>query len=74
VALDAGYGAVIFAVTRSGTLIARGWIQSVLLIGVQQRLIRHADIRTTMNIYGDAATPDMREASGKVATLALNGR
>ncbi len=27
-----------------------------------------------MNIYGDVVTPDMREASGKVAMLALNGR
>ena len=27
-----------------------------------------------MNIYGDAVTPDMREASSKVAMLALNGR
>jgi hypothetical protein len=35
--------------------------------------MRHADIRTTINIYGDAMTPDMREASGKVAMLALKG-
>ena len=53
----------------------RTWLDSVgTPVGVQQRLMRHADIRTTMNIYGDAATPDMREASGKVAMLALNGR
>jgi len=36
--------------------------------------MRHADIRTTMNVYGDVATDDIREASGKVAMLALNGR
>jgi integrase len=41
-------------------------------VGVQQRLMRHADIRTTMNTYGDAATPDMREACGKIVGLALN--
>ena len=53
----------------------RTWLDSVgTPVGVQQKLMRHADIRTTMNIYGDAATPDMREASGKVAMLALNGR
>lgn len=53
----------------------RTWLDSVgTPIGVQQKLMRHSDIRTTMNIYGDAATPDMREASGKVAMLALNGR
>jgi integrase len=52
----------------------RTWLDSVgTSVGVQQRLMRHSDIRMTMNIYGDAATPDMREASGKVATLALNG-
>jgi len=53
----------------------RTWLDSVgTPIGVQQKLMRHADIRTTMNIYGDAATADMRAASGKVAMLALNGR
>jgi integrase len=53
----------------------RTWLDSVgTSVGVQQKLMRHSDIRTTMNIYGDAATPDMREASGKVAMLAINGR
>jgi len=52
----------------------RTWLDSVgTPVGVQQRLMRHADIRTTMNIYGDVVTPDMREASRKVARLALNG-
>jgi integrase len=40
---------------------------------VQQRLMRHADIRTTMNIYGDAVTADMADAHGKIVGLALNG-
>jgi len=52
----------------------RSWLDSVgTPVGVQQRLMRHADIRTTMNIYGDAVTPDMREAHGKIVGLALNG-
>jgi len=52
----------------------RTWLDSVgTPVGVQQRLMRHADIRTTMNIYGDAATPDMREAHGKIVGFALNG-
>ena len=52
----------------------RTWLDSVgTPVGVQQRLMRHADIRTTMNIYGDAATPDMREAHDKIVGLALNG-
>ena len=52
----------------------RTWIDAVgTPVGVQQKLMRHSDIRTTMNIYGDAATPDMREVHGKIVGLALNG-
>ena len=39
--------------------------------GKQQKLMRHSDIRTTMNIYGDAATEDMRQAHNKIVGLAL---
>ena len=35
-------------------------------IGVQQKLMRHADIRMTMNIHGEAASQDMREAQDKI--------
>lgn len=52
----------------------RTWLDSVgTPIGVQQKLMRHADIRTTMNIYGDAMTADMAQAHGKIVGLALNG-
>jgi integrase len=52
----------------------RSWLDSVgTPVGVQQKLMRHADIRTTMNTYGDAATADMAEAHGKIVGLALNG-
>lgn len=52
----------------------RTWLDSVgTPVGVQQRLMRHADIRTTMNLYGDAVTADMRQAHEKVVGLALNG-
>lgn len=52
----------------------RSWLDSVgTPVGVQQRLMRHADIRTTMNIYGDAATEDMRQAHDKVVRMALGG-
>ena len=51
----------------------RTWLDSVgTPVGVQQKLMRHADVRTTMNVYGDAATADMIEAHGKVVSLALN--
>jgi hypothetical protein len=36
--------------------------------------MRHADIRTTMNIYGDAMTADMRQAHEKIVHLALPAR
>jgi integrase len=50
----------------------RSWLDSVgTPVGVQQRMMRHADIRTTMNVYGTAVTADMRRAQGKVARLAL---
>jgi integrase len=50
----------------------RMWIDAVgTPIGVQQKLMRHSDIRTTMNIYGDAATADMREAHGKIVQVAF---
>ena len=37
----------------------------------QPKLIRHSDIRTTMNICGDAAAADMRQAHVKIVQLAL---
>ena len=50
----------------------RSWLDSIgTPVGVQQRLMRHADIRTTMNVYGTAATADMREAHAKIVRLAL---
>ena len=50
----------------------RTWLDSVgTPVGVQQKPMRRADIRTTMNIYGDAATADMRQAHEKVVRLAL---
>ena len=52
----------------------RSWLDSVgTPVGIQQKLMRHADIRTTMNVYGDAATDEMTEAHSKVVGLALNG-
>ena len=53
----------------------RSWLDAVgTPIAVQQKLMRHADIRTTMNVYGDVVTDEMAVASGKVTRLALNGR
>jgi integrase len=53
----------------------RSWLDAVgTTVAVQQKLMRHADIRTTMNIYGDVVTNEMQEAAYKVAGLAVNGR
>jgi len=52
----------------------RSWLDAVgTTVAVQQKLMRHADIRTIMNIYGDVVTDEMAEAGSKVARLALNG-
>lgn len=51
----------------------RSWLDSVgTPVGVQQKLMRHADVRTTMQ-YGDAFPQDMAQAHAKVVGLALNG-
>jgi hypothetical protein len=34
-------------------------------------MMRHADTRTTINIYGDALTDEMATAGSKVAQLAF---
>jgi integrase len=50
----------------------RMWIDAIgTPTGIQQKLMRHSDIRSTMSIYGDAATEDMREAHGKIVRLGL---
>jgi hypothetical protein len=36
-------------------------------------MMRHADIRTTFNIYGDVVTDEMTTAAAKVAQLAFHG-
>ena len=50
----------------------RSWLDAVgTPVGVQQQLMRHADIRTTMNVYGTAGTAEMQQAHGKIVRLAL---
>jgi integrase len=41
----------------------RSWLDAVgTPIAVQQKMMRHSDIRTTMNIYGDVVTDEMAQA------------
>jgi integrase len=50
----------------------RSWLDAAgAPIAVQQKLMRHADILTTMNIYGDVVTDEMRQAHSKVVRMAL---
>jgi integrase len=50
----------------------RSWLDAVgTSLAVQTKLMRHSDIRTTMNIYGDVVTDEMAVAGSKVAGLAL---
>jgi integrase len=52
----------------------RSWLDAVgTSVAVQQKMMRHADIRTTMNIYGDVVTDEMTTAGAKVAQLAFQG-
>lgn len=48
----------------------RSWLDAVgTPVAVQQKMMRHTDIRTTMNVYGDVVTDEMSTASLKVAEL-----
>jgi integrase len=50
----------------------RAWLDDVgTRIGVMKDLMRHSDIRTTMNVYGGALDDSMREYNGKVVRMAL---
>jgi integrase len=50
----------------------RSWLDAVgTTVAVQQKMMRHTDIRTTMNIYGDVVTDEMTTAGARVAQLAF---
>ena len=50
----------------------RSWLDAVgTAVAVQQKLMRHASITTTLNIYGDVVTNEMAQAHSKVVQLAL---
>jgi integrase len=51
----------------------RSWLDAVgTAITVQQKLMRHSDIQTTLNIYGDVVTDEMKQAGSKVVGLAID--
>lgn len=50
----------------------RSWLDATgAQMAVQQKLMRHADIRTTMNVYGDALEATKREANSKVVKMVI---
>jgi integrase len=50
----------------------RTWLdESGATVGVQQKLMRHAQVSTTMNIYGNALMKSKREANSKDVQMAL---
>ena len=63
-------------ICRLGTHSRRHTYQSLLdsvgtSLAVQQKLMRHTDIRTTMNVYGDVMTNQESEALARIAHLTL---
>jgi integrase len=51
----------------------RSWLDETgARAGVQQKFMRHADIRTTMNQYGDSAMPAKRNANSKVVEMVFD--
>jgi integrase len=68
-AKDAGIGALGTHAMRHSY---RSWLDAVgTTVAVQQKLMRHADVRTTMNVYGDVVTDEMVQAASKVVRLAI---
>lgn len=52
----------------------RSWLDETgAPMKVQQELMRHASIQTTMNVYGQAMLQSKREANSKVVEMALRG-
>ena len=50
----------------------RSWLDAVgTPVAVQQKMMRHSDIRTTFNIYGDVVTDEMTTAGMRIAQLAF---
>ncbi len=50
----------------------RSWLDAIgAPVGVQQKLMRHAQISTKMNFYGNAMMQSKREAHEKVVHMAL---
>ncbi|MBZ5512737.1 MAG: site-specific integrase [Acidobacteriia bacterium] len=66
---SAGLGAIGWHTMRH---TYRSWLDETgAPMTVQQNLMRHSDIRTTMNIYGDAIPDSLRSAHSKVVRMVI---
>ena len=53
----------------------RSWLDATgAPIGVQQKLMRHAQVATTMNVYGNALMHSKRDANSKIVAMVLDGK
>jgi len=60
--------------TRTLRHTFRSWLDALgTAFGVQKNLMRHTDIRTTFNVYGEAEPDRMRRVHGKVGKRAIPG-
>jgi integrase len=51
----------------------RSWLDAAgAAISVQKEMMRHGDIRTTMNVYGSIVTDQVLTAHRKVVSMALS--
>jgi integrase len=67
---DAGIGKVSPHALRHSY---RSWLDAAgVKPAVQQKLMRHADIQTTMNTYGDVVTDEEVQANSRVVQMALS--
>jgi integrase len=52
----------------------RSWLDAAgVPVGVQQRLMRHAHVSTTMNVYGNALMESKRDAQQKIIGMVVPG-
>ena len=50
----------------------RSWLDAAgVPVGVQQRLMRHAHVSTTMNVYGNALMESKRDAQQRIVRMVL---
>jgi integrase len=71
------YDALTLASAKNGESVSGCWNCAWLdelgtPISVQQRAMRHGDIRVTMNVYGDPVNDALRDASSKVAERVMS--